>query len=203
MWRYFTLGESAFWRISSIVAPPPQSSPSASPSLSEKRAGRKWADTSMSSGLLEIWISWANTSSVSSLYCTSIWLLGLLAILTMTVSHCQWCWYYSLNGHPSGPSFRRQFFPQSSSVHPYLLPRCSANFAESVQVDFHWAGLQMKAQTPYIQVVAKKGFPMVYPRMQTKQVQWQNWDGCVGRFFFSFFIIFIAHLLQVTLEMYS
>ena len=53
---------------------------------------------------------------------------------------------YSLNGHPSGPSFRRQVLPQSSSIHPYLVPKCSVNFPASVQADFHWvwAGLQWK-----------------------------------------------------------
>ena len=54
---------------------------------------------------------------------------------------------YSLNGHPSGSSSRQQFFPQSSSIHPYLVPKCSVNFPASVQADFHWAGLQMKAQS--------------------------------------------------------
>ena len=32
----------------------------------------------------------------------------------------------------------------------------------------------------------KKGFPMVFPGMRTRQVQRRNWNGGVGRFFLSF-----------------
>ena len=51
------------------------------------------------------------------------------------------------------------------------------NFLASVQADFPWAGFQMKPQkpqNPYIQVVMKKGFPMVFPGMHTVQLQWRN-----------------------------
>ena len=56
-------------------------------------------------------------------------------------------------------------------------------FTEAEQ-DSKW---KHKPQNPYIQVVAKKGFPMVFPRMRTKQVQWQNWDGGCRSFLFSHF----------------
>ena len=55
--------------------------------------------------------------------------------------------FHGLKGHPSRPSFWQQFFLQSSSIHPYLVPKCSVNFPASVQADFHWAGLQMKAES--------------------------------------------------------
>ena len=91
--------------------------------------------------------------------------------------------YYSLNGHPSGPSFWRQFFHSHPLSTHIWYQNVQLTFRASVQADFHWAGLQMKAQfkpqNPYIEVVAKKGFPMVFRRMRTRQVQWRNWNGGV------------------------
>ena len=87
---------------------------------------------------------------------------------------------YSSSGNPSGPRFRRQFFPPSSSIHLYLVPRCSVNFPASVQADFHWAGLKRKAQSRKLHTFKSlwiKDSPMVFPGMHITQVQWQNWDG--------------------------
>ena len=76
-----------------------------------------------------ILIGWTTVTGLET-WCTA-WVPLVLPVLTC----------YSLNGHPSGPSFWRQFFPQSSSIHPYLVSKCSVNFPASVQADCHWAGL--------------------------------------------------------------
>ena len=73
---------------------------------------------------------------------------GTLQQLLLLTAYCAFCFRWRVGIYPSGPiALGGDFFHSHPALSTHLVAKCSVNFPASVQADFHWAGLEMKAQS--------------------------------------------------------